>query len=76
MNNTKKTLFSMTLSSLELLDIFSDSIGVSRSKFLSGLILGEYQVRVVEGGYVLYHYGRFVPEWNIFFDEEDFHNLW
>lgn len=70
------TFIYITLGSLQLLDIFSDSIGVSRSKFLSGLILGEYQVRVVEGGYVLYHYGRFVPEWNIFFDEEDFKNLW
>ena len=64
MKNTKQILLSLSVNSVFYLPLFADSIGVSKSAFVSGLLSGEYQVIKVEKGYVLLHFGRFVPEWN------------
>ena len=71
MKNTKQVLLSLSVNPAFYLPLFADSIGVSKSAFVSGLLSGEYQVFKVDKGFILLHYGRFVPEWNPLFAEND-----
>lgn len=64
MKHTKQVLLSLSVNAFFYLPLFADSVGVSKSAFISGMLLGEYQVIKVDKGYVLLHFGRFVPEWN------------
>ena len=72
MKNYKNTLLSLSCDSLFHLPLFADTVGVSKSSFVSGLILGKYQILSLQSGYIILEHGRFVPEYNSFYSEKDF----